>query len=139
MPGWIVDAGKERMPVKDRFIAYGMAEPFIADLNALVETLGQAIQSRETSREQRAVAQKGVAAALSSGLAAVPTLDVIVSNQLGDDADAIAAWEHARKTERLRRPLTRPGSVVGPPSSSTVIVSPAAPVPSAPAVTPPSA
>jgi hypothetical protein len=94
------DAAESLQP---QFQAHGMPDTFVADVRRLVEAFDASIRNREAGREQRAVAQKGVSAALAAGLAAVRTLDVIVANQLGGDADAMAAWEHDRKVGLPRR------------------------------------
>lgn len=44
--------------VRDRFLAHGMPETFVADLKRLVETFGEAIRERQTGKERQAVAHR---------------------------------------------------------------------------------
>jgi hypothetical protein len=109
---------------KDRFLTHGLPDTFVGDLKRLVETFDGATRDREAGKERRAVAHKGLVAALSAGLDAARALDVIVANQLGDDGDAMAAWEHDRKVERPRRSRSREVTST---SSAPAPAAPAAP------------
>ncbi len=116
--------------VRDRFLAHGMPETFVADLKRLVEMFGEAIRERQTGKERQAVAHRGLATALASGLDAVRALDIIVANVVRDDADALAAWEHDRKVEIPRRSKGRtaaPASTSVVPATSTAVSTPSAP------------
>jgi hypothetical protein len=84
-----------------------MAATFIADLKDLVARFAQTVDGRATGRKEQALAQSGIAAALSSGLHAARALDIIVANQCRGDAEALAAWELDRKIALPRRPRSR--------------------------------
>ena len=63
-------------PFARQFIALGMAPRFLADLIELVDGFEQAIRGREAGRTGQVIARAGMAAAFSTGFAAVRTLDV---------------------------------------------------------------
>jgi hypothetical protein len=135
----ILTAGRtfleEASAQKERFVAFGMPETFVADLQRLVEAFDEAIRAREDGKEQKSIAQKGLKSALSVGLDAASALDVIVANQLGGDRDAMAAWEHDRTVEAPRRkrsrgepPAATPPTPAVPPALSNTPAEAAAPV-----------
>jgi transglutaminase-like putative cysteine protease len=79
------------------FIAHGMLETFLADLNDVVENFNQAIRSRSARKGEYVAARAGIAAALASDLAAARRLDAIVTNCLRDDPVRLAVWEQDRR------------------------------------------
>ncbi len=84
---------------ESQFVRHGLPETFIADLNYCVETFAQAIRHREVGREGQTAARASIAAALSAGMAATRTLDVVVANQLHDEPVVMAVWKHDRRIE----------------------------------------
>ena len=88
---------RDAEPFSSPFIAHGMAVTFVADLDALVDSFERALRDRGLGREARAAARASTKAALSSGLAAVRSLDAIVTNHLRDDAVTRAVWERDRR------------------------------------------
>jgi hypothetical protein len=126
----------EAEPVKATFLAHGLKDPFIAELKDLVQKFGEAIREREIGKERRAVAYKGMTAALSTGLAAARALDVFVANELGGDRTALNTWEHDRKVEAARRPrraTADPPSTPAPDLAAPQAAAPASAGTSAPA------
>jgi hypothetical protein len=86
------------------FLAHGMPETFVADLEALVESFERALRDRGLGREARRAARASTNQALSAGLAAVRSLDAIVTNHLRDDAVTSTVWERDRRVVYPPRP-----------------------------------
>ncbi len=89
---------------KDQFIAHGLADTFVAELQKLLGTFEQAARDREAGRSTRIAAHAGIEKALLAGLTAVRKLDVIVANQLQHDSAALAVWEGERRLDSGHRP-----------------------------------
>jgi hypothetical protein len=88
---------RDAEPLSSRFLAHGMPTTFVADLRALVDSFERALRDRGAGREGRRAARARTRAALSSGLAAVRSLDAIVTNHLRDDAVTRTVWERDRR------------------------------------------
>ena len=88
---------RDAEPFSSQFVAHGMPATFVADLNALVDSFERALRDRGLGREARRAARASTKAALSSGLAAVRSLDAIVTNHLRDDAVTRTVWERDRR------------------------------------------
>lgn len=88
---------RDAEPFSRQFLAHGMPVTFVADLDALVDSFERALRDRGLGREARAAARASTKAALSSGLAAVRSLDAIVTNHLRDDAVTCTVWERDRR------------------------------------------
>jgi len=89
-----------------QFIAHGMPVTFVADLNALVDGFDRSLRDRGLGRETRRAARASTKAALSSGLAAVRSLNAVVINHLRHDEVTTTVWEQARRIvypERAKR------------------------------------
>lgn len=97
---------RDAAPVAALFTARAMPETFIADLTALVESFERAIRARDAGKGEGAAARARIEAALASGMAAVRQLDVIVANQLRDDAPTAAAWVKDRQVPYRRAAKT---------------------------------
>ena len=93
-------------PITDRFIAHVMPETFLADLEEAIGQFEQAIHEREAGRDDRIRARAGIAAALTSGSAAVRALDAMVANRLRDDPATMAVWKRDRRVQYPNRPRT---------------------------------
>ncbi len=85
-----------------------LAEDVRPSLSGLVDAFEEAPRSREDGRDGLAADRAGIRAALSSGVAAVRKLDLIVGNQLQDDPMTLAVWERHRRVAYARR--TRKGA-----------------------------
>jgi hypothetical protein len=83
--------------LSSQFVAHGMPDTFIGDLNGLVNELETAVRDRGLGGEARRAARVSTNAALAAGLAAVRTLDAIVTNHLGGDAVTCAVWKRERR------------------------------------------
>jgi hypothetical protein len=97
---------RDAEPLSSRFVAHGMAATFVADLRALVDSFERALRDQGAGREGRRAARARTRAALASGLAAVRSLDAIVTNHLRDDVVTRTVWERDRRIvhrERAKR------------------------------------
>ena len=83
--------------LKSQFTAHGMPAMFIAGLNGLVNDLENAVRDRGLGREARRAIRVSTNATLATGIAAVRTLDTIVTNHLGDDGVTRAVWKRERR------------------------------------------
>ncbi len=117
---------------RDEFVAHGLPDTFIAELEKLLGKFEQAARDREAGRSARIVAHAGIEKALLAGLAAVRKLDVIVANQLQHDSAALAVWEGERRMESPRRPKATVTTITAAPTTRL-------PEPPAPAAPPPAA
>jgi len=84
-------------PFSSQFIMRGMPATFVSDLTALVDGFERAVRDRGLGREARRAVRESTKAALSSALAAVRSLNAIVTNHLRDDAVTSAVWERDRR------------------------------------------
>jgi len=84
-------------PFSSQFVAHGMPATFLGDLNALLDGFEGALRDRGLGRDARRAARASTTAAVSSGMAAVRSLDVIVVNHLRDDAAVTSVWERERR------------------------------------------
>jgi hypothetical protein len=120
-------------PVADRFIGHSMRPTFITELTERVRALEEARREREGARTGRAIAKTGIELAITSGRAAVATLDVSVGNGFHDDPLTLAAWADARRLGYRHRP-PRPPRRAALPAAPVVTALPPAPVAFAPAL-----
>lgn len=119
----------------DRFVLLGMPKTFVTDLQALVDAFEQAVHGRRVGRAGAAAARAGLKAALVQGLDAVRTLDIVVTNTLGDDAASLAVWKRDRKLYPKAKPIAAAENAP-PPSPPVTPPEPAGP---ARALAPPAA
>jgi hypothetical protein len=101
--------------LRNRFVAHGMAETFVENLCNRIDVFADAIRQRDAGRSGQTAARTRIEAALTSGMAAVRKLDVIVTNQLHDDTATIAVWERSHRVERPRRARSVATVVTPPP------------------------
>jgi hypothetical protein len=117
---------------KNQFVAHGLAETFVAELQKLLGTFEQAARDREAGRSARIAAHAGIEKGLLAGLAAVRKLDVIVANQLEHDPTTLAVWERERRVDSARRPKATAPTIKSAPATQL-------PEPPLPAAQPPAA
>lgn len=89
-------------PLAREFVAHGLPETFLAELNAQVEQFDQSLRRRDAGRSEQTAAKAGIDLALASGLAAVRKLDIIVTNQFQNDSVTLAVWERDRRLDHWR-------------------------------------
>jgi hypothetical protein len=114
---------RDAEPFRSQFLAHGMPVTFVADLDALVDGFERALRDRGLGREARRAARASINLAMSSGLAAVRSLDAIVTNHLRDDAVTSTVWERDRR-------IVYPGRAKG--TDATPDPAPAAAAPESP-------
>ena len=88
---------------KARFLQYEMPADFVDNLRAVVDRFEAATKTREAGKDGTTQARAGIEAALSSGLDAARTLDVIVANRLSGDPTMLQVWERGRRVDAVRR------------------------------------
>ena len=94
---------QEAAAFEARFVAHGMPATFVAELNAEIEALAQAIRHAELGRRSRVATRASMAAAVESGSAAVRKLEVVIANARRDDPATMADWERSRRVDLPRR------------------------------------
>jgi hypothetical protein len=109
---------EDAAPLAAAFVAHGLSESFVADLQAALATFERAVRGRALGRETRAGARADITAALDLAFETLRRLDAIVENRVGGDPNALAAWRLARNVGRT------PAKGTGP--------APAAPTPAIP-------
>jgi len=87
-------------PLEQTFIAYAMPGTFLADLTQAIRDFEAAIGHRHAATGAHISARVGIEQTVARGFGAVRRLDVIVTNRLGHDPSALAAWRCARRIER---------------------------------------
>ena len=88
---------RDAEPLSSRFVLHGMPVTYIADVHALVDGFERALRDRGVALEARYAARASAKAALLSGLAAVRSLDAIVTNHMHDDAVTRTVWKSDRR------------------------------------------
>ena len=91
----------EATPLKDSFVAYGLSADFADVFGQKIEAFEEHSVRHNTSKSARASDNAGVAAALDELDAEVERLDTIMRNTFADDPETLAAWDLARRVERL--------------------------------------
>jgi hypothetical protein len=97
-----------------QFIAHGMPVTFLTDLNVLVEGFEAALRDRGLGREARRAARASTEAAVSSGIAAVRSVNAIVTNHLADDPVTTSVWNRERRIVYPKRTGVTPAPASGP-------------------------
>ena len=97
---------------REMFLRYGMPETFVADLQTLVDAFEDSTSRGWHRRTTIVVARQGTERALTRGLDAVQTLDVIVGNTLAHEPALLAVWRDIRRNDSRRktRAATTPAS-----------------------------
>lgn len=90
---------QEVAAVKDTFVRCGLPETFVEELQQAIAVFEQAIAGRNAGKTGAVVSQKGIRSALKHGVDTVLSLDVLVRNVLGGDANTMAAWKRDRHVE----------------------------------------
>jgi hypothetical protein len=110
------DAG----PLSNEFIGHDLRATFLADLNADIVSVQEAIHDHTAAKDTHIAARAAIDAAMEAGLTEVRRLDAIVKNRLRDDPAAVSVWRSARHVERGPR-----GKSVTPPQAPTPSPAPA--------------
>ena len=103
----------EATPFKANFIAYGLPETFLEDLNEQISELRDALADQTAGTRTRVTATAGIRATIDGAFINLRRVDPIVRNVFRDDPAKLAAWASARHLERAPR-RKRPPSGSGP-------------------------
>lgn len=87
-------------PLKAQFIAYGMNEDFLENLEAKIDNFESHAEQQNTGKSARVADRAAISAALDELDAEVARFDAIMRNKFASDPATLAAWETARHTER---------------------------------------
>jgi hypothetical protein len=89
------------LPHTATFVAAGLAEDFVAQLEGAADAMIAAIQLRIQSRSTRKVATTGLASRLSAGRRIVHVLDSFVTTALKDDPALLSGWNVVKRVRRV--------------------------------------
>ncbi len=101
----------DAVPVADAFIKNEMPEDFLAQLDAHINALDEAMTGKNLSRETQVAATASMLAAFERGAKVVTLLDAIVRNKFDADPAMMAEWERATHVET---PKPKPAPVTPP-------------------------
>jgi hypothetical protein len=93
----------EAAPFKTNFIAYGLPETFLEDLNEQIAEVREALADQTAGTRTRVTATAGIRETLDSAFIALRRVDPIVRNVFRDQPAKLAAWASARHLERAPR------------------------------------
>jgi hypothetical protein len=93
----------EAAPLKTTFIAYGLPETFLEDLDELIADVREALTDQATGNRTRVTATAGISETLDTAFIAIRRVDPIVRNVFRDQPAKLAAWASARHLERAPR------------------------------------
>jgi hypothetical protein len=87
-------------PLSAQFIAHELPADFLADLDAGIAALEQAIDNQSSGVGDHVAAGAAIDDAINRGMITVRKLDAIVRNKYADDRAVLAEWTSASHTER---------------------------------------
>jgi hypothetical protein len=116
---------RDAAPHAAEFAAHGMPTTFVADLEQRTAAFDAALRERGARREERVAARARIAALMAAALAAVRTLDVIVTNHLASDPVTRAVWQRDSRVVYPRRP--RKTTAAATPAPTSTVAEPPAP------------
>jgi len=88
---------KDAEPLQDQFVSLGLPSTCLTELREATEAFDAALSERRTGRSGVAGASAGIKAALTEGIDAARTLDIVVQNTVGNDPVLLASWERDRR------------------------------------------
>ena len=93
----------EATPFKADFIAYGLPETFLEDLNEQIGELRDALADQAAGTRTRVTATAGIRETVDDAFVALRRVDPIVQNIFRDNPAKLAAWASAKHLERAPR------------------------------------
>ena len=93
----------EATPFKTNFIAYGLPETFLEDLNEQIDELRDALADQTAGTRTRVTATAGIRETIDGAFINLRRVDPIVLNVFRDQPAKLAAWASARHLERAPR------------------------------------
>jgi hypothetical protein len=91
----------EATPLKENFVAYGLSANFLNTLGQKITAFEEQTVRQHTSRNARTSDNTAINAALNELDEETARLDAILRNTLAADPAALAAWDLARRLERV--------------------------------------
>lgn len=95
-------------PLESRFIDYGLPADFLADLQAAINAVEQAVTEKSAAIDDRVGATASIGATVKDALNALRRLRAIVPNKYRSDPKKLAAWTSASHVERAPRKKPTP-------------------------------
>lgn len=86
-------------PYSEAFAAGGFPADTIAQLDAAIDALGQAVMKRGHLRFTRVGSTTGIKQQIILGREAVKLLDAVISRQFASDETVLAAWASASRVD----------------------------------------
>jgi hypothetical protein len=91
---------KDAEPLKNQFVAYGLADAFLNNLETDIQDFEQAITNQGISKDHRVGATASIDSGVEKGLNAVKRLKAAVINKYADNPAKLAAWTSASHIEK---------------------------------------
>lgn len=88
-------------PLSATFIKHEMAADFLTTLSNHITEFENALNRRNTARGAHVSATAGMGDAMERGMDTAQRLDAVIRNKYAADPAALAAWETARRIERV--------------------------------------
>jgi hypothetical protein len=99
---------RETRAYTDQFVQLGLPAACLTELRDAADGVAEALAGQRAGRPRVVAAQVGITAAIARGTDAARTLDIVVTNALGNDPVAFASWRRDRRVvEGKRRRVTR--------------------------------
>jgi hypothetical protein len=102
-------------PIKSDFIRYAMPADFLDRLSELIADFRTALETKQSGRANRVMANAAIDDTLEEAISAVRKLNAIVRNTFANDPERLAAWTAARH-------VTQPGRALPPPVEDQITV-----------------
>ena len=99
----------EAIRLKTNFIAYGLPETFLEDLNEQIAEMRDALADQTAGTRARVTATAGIRETIDGAFINLRRVDPIVRNVFRDDPAKLAAWASARHLERAPSRQRSPG------------------------------
>ena len=93
--------------VSDSFVPFGLPPTFVSELRTLAEQFEVAQMAAIERRRYHVRSRQNMSAAMSAGLQALRTLDVVVTNLVREEPELRGAWEGSRRVGRVRKARRR--------------------------------
>ncbi|HKS28204.1 MAG TPA: hypothetical protein VJS44_10310 [Pyrinomonadaceae bacterium] len=94
------------LPIKGRFIIFGMPADFLDNLDSGITQVEQAINKQNSGKDMHVAATTAIDEAIERAMNIVRQLDAIIRNKYADDEPQLSAWKSARHIARSPRRST---------------------------------
>lgn len=98
----------EATPLKDDFVAYGLAGGFMTELEALIDVFEESLEPPGTAIDAHVEATAETGEKIQEGMIAVRTVNAPIKNAFSSDAGKLVAWLSASHIEKVAVRNPRP-------------------------------